>query len=199
MNGRYVAIEGIDGAGKTTVAEAVVDSLRQDGIPVELVREPGGTEIGEAIRQIVLHSEDDLSPWSEALLFAAARAQLAYELVGPLLAEGTWVITDRSVFSSLAYQGAGRGLGVETVRQVNAAGLGDVWPDLVILLDLEAGEGLERQDDPDRIGGEGIELQRQVAEAYSRLAEEPSFAIVDASRDFETVVQDCLAVIRERW
>ncbi len=199
MKGRYIAIEGIDGAGKTTVADAVVESLRQDGIPVEIVREPGGTEIGEAIRQIVLHSEDDLSPWSEALLFAAARAQLAYEVVAPLLADGTWVITDRSVFSSLAYQGAGRGLGVETVRQVNAAGLGDVWPDLVILLDLEADQGLQRQAHPDRIGGEGIELQRRVAEAYSRLAEEPTFAIVDAGRSFEAVVQDCLVVIRERW
>ncbi len=199
MSGRYIAFEGIDGAGKTTVAEAVAERLVEDGHRVEMVREPGGTEIGEAIRQIVLHSEDDLAPWTEALLFAAARAQLAYEVVAPLLAEGVWVVTDRSVFSSLAYQGAGRGLGVETVRQVNAAGLGDVWPDLVVLLDLEAAEGLRRQADPDRIGGEGIELQQRVASAYSDLAEEPSFVRVDAGQGFAAVVQDCLAVIRQRW
>lgn len=199
MSGRYIAFEGIDGAGKTTVAEAVAERLVEDGHRVEMVREPGGTEIGEAIRQIVLHSEDDLAPWTEALLFAAARAQLAYEVVSPLLAEGVWVVTDRSVFSSLAYQGAGRGLGVETVRRVNAAGLGDAWPDLVVLLDLEAAEGLRRQADPDRIGGEGIELQQRVASAYSELAEEPSFVRVDAGQSFAAVVRDCLAVIRERW
>ena len=199
MTGRYIAIEGIDGAGKTTVAEAVVESLRNDGHRVELVREPGGTRIGEAIRQIVLHSDDDLSPWSEALLFAAARAQLAQEVVAPLLAEGVWVVTDRSVFSSLAYQGAGRGLGVETVREVNAPGLGDAWPDLVILLALDAAEGLSRQGDPDRIGGAGVELQQRVADAYSGLSTEPSFATVDARGSFEAVVQDCLEVIRERW
>ncbi len=199
MSGRYIAFEGIDGAGKTTVAEAVAERLVEDGHRVEIVREPGGTDIGEAIRQIVLHSEDDLAPWTEALLFAAARAQLAYEVVSPLLAEGVWVVTDRSVFSSLAYQGAGRGLGVETVRQVNAPGLGDVWPDLVVLLDLEAAEGLRRQADPDRIGGEGIELQQRVASAYSDLAQEPSFVRVDAGQGFAAVVRDCLAVIRQRW
>ncbi len=199
MSGRYIAFEGIDGAGKTTVAEAVAERLVEDGHRVEIVREPGGTDSGDAIRQIVLPSEDDLAPWTEALLFAAARAQLAYEVVSPLLAEGVWVVTDRSVFSSLAYQGAGRGLGVETVRQVNAAGLGDVWPDLVVLLDLEAAEGLRRQADPDRIGGEGIELQQRVASAYSDLAEEPSFVRVDAGQGFAAVVRDCLAVIRQRW
>ena len=199
MTGRYIAVEGIDGAGKTTVAEAVVEGLRQQDHRVEMVREPGGTRIGEAIRQIVLHSEEDLAPWTEALLFAAARAQLAQEVVAPLLAEGVWVVTDRSVFSSLAYQGAGRGLGVDTVRQVNAAGLGGVWPDLVILLALDPIEGLRRQDAPDRIGGAGLELQQRVAESYRELAREPTFATVDAAGPFDAVVQDCLGVIRERW
>ena len=199
MTGRYIAVEGIDGAGKTTVARAVVEGLRQSDHRVEMVREPGGTRIGEAIRQIVLHSEEDLAPWTEALLFAAARAQLAQEVVAPLLAEGVWVVTDRSVFSSLAYQGAGRRLGVDTVRQVNAAGLGEVWPDLVILLALDPIEGLRRQDAPDRIGGAGLELQQRVAEAYRELAREPTFATVDAAGPFDAVVQDCLRVIRERW
>lgn len=199
MTSHYIAIEGIDGAGKSTVAEAVVDGLRQIGRRVEMVREPGGTEIGEAIRQIVLHSEEDLAPWTEALLFAAARAQLAHEVVAPLLQEGIWVVTDRSVYSSLAYQGGGRGLGVELVRQVNSAGLGEVWPDLVILLALDAVDGLQRQDDPDRIGGAGLDLQQRVADTYSALAEGHEFATVDARKDIAAVVQDCLAVIKERW
>lgn len=196
---RYIAFEGVDGAGKTTVAEAVAGSLREIGHQVEMVREPGGTRVGEAIRQIVLHSEDELSPWTEALLFAAARAQLANEVIAPLIGQGVWVVTDRSVFSSLAYQGAGRGLGIEAIRRVNAAGLGDIWPDLVILLDLDAAEGLRRQDDPDRIGGAGIELQQRVAEAYANLSQEPTFVLVDAGQDFLAVVQDCMKVIRERW
>lgn len=199
MIGRYIAIEGIDGAGKSTVAEAVVAGLRDQGHRVEMVREPGGTRVGEAIREVVLHSEEDLSPWTEALLFAAARAQLANEVVAPLLGDGVWVVTDRSVFSSLAYQGAGRGLGVDLVRQVNAPGLGEVWPDLVILLALDPAEGLKRQDDPDRIGGAGLDLQQRVAAAYSELAKEPTFATVDALESFDAVVQDCFRIIRERW
>ena len=112
MTGRYIAFEGIDGAGKSTVAQAVADRLRSDDRTVVTVREPGATAVGEAIREILLHSHDDLVPWSEALLFAAARAQLAAQTVGPLLEAGAWVLSDRSVYSSLAYQGGARGLGV---------------------------------------------------------------------------------------
>ena len=169
MSGRYIAFEGIDGAGKSTVAEAVAEELRTGDRTVVTVREPGGTPVGEAIREILLHSHDDLVPWSEALLFAASRAQLAAQTVGPLLESGAWVLTDRSVYSSLAYQGGGRGLGVDIVRTVNAAGLGEVWPDLVIVLALDPSVGLAREDETDRIGREGLELQERVASAYRDL------------------------------
>lgn len=198
MSGLYIAFEGIDGAGKSTVADAAAEVLRSDGHQIVNVREPGGTEVGEAIRQILLHSHDELDPWTEALLFAASRAQLSQEIVAPLLAQGTWVISDRSVYSSLAYQGAGRGLGVDLVRKVNAAGLQGVWPDLVVLLELDPAEGLRRQEVPDRIGGEGLDLQQRVAAAYDVLAEQDGFLRVDGSRDLKSVVRDSVEAIRER-
>jgi dTMP kinase len=199
MNGRYIGFEGIDGAGKSTVAEAVAAELRADVRNVVTVREPGGTPVGEAIREILLHSHEDLVPWSEALLFAASRAQLAAQTVAPLLEAGTWVLSDRTVYSSLAYQGAGRGLGIELVRTVNAAGLDNVWPDLVIVLELDPTTGLGRQEEPDRIGGEGIELQDRVAAAYRQIAEtDARLVFVDGSRSVAEVVRDSVAVIRER-
>lgn len=200
MTGRYIAFEGIDGAGKSTVAEAVAERLRTHGRTVATVREPGGTAVGEAIREILLHSHDDLVPWSEALLFAAGRAQLAAQTIEPLLAEGTWVVTDRSVYSSLAYQGGARRLGVDIVRTVNAAGLGKVWPDLVVVLEVDPVEGLARQEVPDRIGGEGLELQERVAETYRRLVSTDDRVVaVDGSAPLDDVVAASLAVIREHF
>ncbi len=200
MNGRYIAFEGIDGAGKSTVVEAVAAELRTDGRTVVTVREPGGTPVGEAIRDILLHSHDDLVPWAEAMLFAAARAQLAAQEVAPRLESGTWVLSDRSVYSSLAYQGVGRALGVEPVRSVNAAGLGAVWPDLVVVLELDPTAGLARQETPDRIGGEGVELQQRVAAAYRDLAAlDPAVVLIDGSRTITEVVGDSVGLIRERF
>jgi dTMP kinase len=199
MSGRYIAFEGIDGAGKSTVAEAVADELRSEDRNVVTVREPGGTPVGEAIREILLHSHDDLVPWSEALLFAASRAQLAAQTVAPLLEAGAWVLSDRTVYSSLAYQGGGRGLGIDIVRTVNAAGLDGVWPDVVIVLELDPTTGLERQEEPDRIGGEGIELQERVAAAYRQIAEtDPRLVFVNGSGTVDDVVRDSVAAIRER-
>jgi dTMP kinase len=199
MSGRYVAFEGIDGAGKSTIAEAVAEELRADGLNVVTVREPGGTPVGEAVRDILLHSHEDLVPWAEALLFAASRAQLAAQTVGPLLEAGAWVLTDRSVYSSLAYQGGGRGLGLDIVRSVNAAGLGGVWPDLVVVLELDARTGLAREEETDRIGREGLELQERVAAAYREIAADDSnLVFVDGSRTIPEVVRDSVAVIRER-
>ena len=200
MSGRYIAFEGIDGAGKSTVAEAVAEELRSAGLTVETVREPGGTPVGESIRQILLHSHDHLEPWTEALLFAASRAQLAAQNIAPLLESGTWVLSDRSVYSSLAYQGGGRELGVDTVRSVNAAGLAGVWPDLVVVLELDPTTGLARQQDPDRIGGEGVDLQERVARAYREIIDsDPVVAAVDGSRGVEEVVRASVGLIRERF
>ncbi len=198
--GRYVALEGIEGAGKSTVARLLAGHLEASGRPVVQVREPGGTHLGEGIRSLLLDGDDALAPWAEAMLFAAARAQLAREVVGPALRAGSWVVSDRTVYSSLAYQGAGRGLGIDPVRRVNAAGLAGVWPDLVILLRIDPGEGLARQEVPDRIGGEGMALQAAVSQAFDTLAaEEPQrFAVVDAARPLPAVVEEVKAVVEAR-
>ncbi len=195
---RYIAFEGVDGAGKTTVAGRVADALRRDGFDVIMVREPGGTPIGEAIRQILLEAGESMEPRTEALLFAAARTQLAAEVIEPALARGSFVISDRTVYSSLAYQGGGRNLGVESVREPNVWGLGAVWPELVVWLDVDPETGISREDGTDRISTEGLTLMQAVADAYGALSEsEPErFRRIDAGRELDRVVADCLAVIK---
>lgn len=201
MIGHYIALEGIEGAGKSTIAVRLAAHLEAHGVDVLRVREPGGTVTGERIRHVLLDPGGTVSPWSEALLFAAARAQLAHELVGPALRAGRWVISDRSVYSSLAYQGGARGLGVGAVRAVNEPGLGDVWPEMVILLRLDAATGLARQHDPDRIGGEGIEFQTSVAQAFDDLAaaDPGRFVAVDATEDVATVWANVRTHVEGRW
>ncbi|NND01184.1 MAG: dTMP kinase [Acidimicrobiia bacterium] len=181
--GLYIALEGVEGVGKSTVAAALKELIEEAGHEVMTVREPGGTATGERIRHVLLNTDDKVSPWTEALLFAAARSQLATEVVESALAAGTWVISDRSVYSSLAYQGGGRGLGVAEVRAVNEPGLGGTWPDVVALLRLDVGEGLARQEDPDRIGAAGRDFLEVVAETFEQLAQaEPDrVAVIDAS------------------
>jgi dTMP kinase len=198
---RYLAVEGIDGAGKSSVARAVAASLTDAGHEVLIVREPGGTVTGEAIREILLDRSDPLEGWTEALLFAAARAQLAARVVAPALAEGRVVVSDRCVYSSLAYQGAGRGLGVAAVRAVNESGLQGVWPEKVVLLRVAADTGLARERRADRISREGIELQERVAEAYDHLAaaEPDRFIVVDASRPFAEVVAAAVSAVEALW
>lgn len=197
MTGSYVAFEGIEGAGKSTVSGRIADRLAASGTPVLRVREPGGTRTGEEIRRILLAPEGTLEAWAEALLFAAARAQLAAEVVGPALAGGAWVVSDRSVYSSLAYQGGGRRLGIDAVRAVNRPGLGEVWPDLVVLLRVDAATGMRRQDVEDRIGAEGTAFLAATAAAFDRLAaEDPQrFVVVDAARPLDEVVEDVWAAV----
>ena len=197
----YVAFEGIEGAGKSTVAERVGERLEADGHEVVRVREPGGTAVGERIRAILLGHDLLPDPWTEALLFAAARSQLATEVVGPALDSGAWVLSDRSVYSSLAYQGAGRGLGIDAVRSVNEPGLQGVWPSLVILLAIDAADGLLRQDVGDRIGDEGVEFQRTVADGFTTAAasEPDRFVIIDAGNPLDDVVDAAYREIRSRW
>jgi len=198
---RYAAIEGVDGAGKSTVAARVATAFEERGAEVVRVREPGGTAAGEAIRAILLGSESDLSDWTEALLFAAARAQLAAAIVGPALGAGKTVISDRSVYSSLAYQGAGRGLPIDDVRSVNRQGLGEVWPDTVVLLRLDPEQGLQREDEADRISLAGADLHRRVGLAYDTLAaaEPDRFVVIDASLPIDVVAAHAVAALEERW
>lgn len=192
--GRYVSFEGIEGAGKSTIAAMAAQQLREVGMEVVEVREPGGTDAGEQIRSVLLDGDAHLEPWAEALLFAAARAQLAAEVIRPALARGAWVVGDRSVYSSLAYQGGGRRLGIESVEVVNKQGLQGTWPDHVVLLRVDVEIGLLRQDTPDRIGSEGAEFQTVVAEAFDLLAKlEPDrFIVVEAQQPLAQVVVDVM-------
>jgi dTMP kinase len=198
---RYVAFEGVDGAGKSTIARLVGERLSAVGHDVVHVREPGGTRTGEAIRHILLGPDAHPGPWAEALLFAAARSQLAHEIVGPSLLAGRTVLSDRSVYSSLAYQGGARGLGFDTVRRVNEAGLGGVWPDTVVLLQVEPERGLAREDETDRISVEGVALQHRVAAAYAELAaaEPDRFVVADTELGVDAVVDLTMRVLEERW
>lgn len=176
----YVAVEGVEGAGKSTVIGRLGDAYEALGREVVTVREPGGTELGEGIRQLLLHGPP-MTAWAEAQLFAAQRSQLAADVIRPAIARGAVVLGDRSVYSSLAYQGHARGLGVDAVRSVNEAGLGGTWPDRVVLLRIEPGAGLDRQEVADRIGSEGMGFQAAVAAGFDLLAaaEPDRFVVVE--------------------
>jgi len=199
MTGMYIALEGGDGAGKTTVAARVVELLKQKGDTVVAVREPGGTALGEEVRRLLLHSSD-MTAWAETLLFAAQRSQLAAEVIGPALARGEVVIADRSYYSSLAYQGGGRALDPKLVRIINEAALDGVVPDLVVVLTIDPSAALARQADPDRIGRQGTEFQQAVAMAYRELAvsEPDRVVLVEIGEEPDDVARAIFAMIEER-
>jgi dTMP kinase len=197
--GRLITVEGIDGAGKTTVVGALADALRKRDVVV--LREPGGVELSERIRALVKDPELDVSPRAEALLYAAARAQLVAERLEPLLADGRWVLLDRFVDSSLAYQGAGRGLGVEEIRTLNLFATGGLTPDRTLLLRIDARAGLARAggrgEGADRLEREELAFFEATAAAYDALAagEPERFAVIDAGQEPDAVVRDCLAAL----
>lgn len=196
VGARYIAFEGIEGAGKSTIAGRIAEYLTASGEKVIVVREPGGTEAGEKIRDVLLTMDHDVDPRTEATLFAASRAQLIAETVSPALAEGSWVLSDRTAYSSLAYQAGGRGLSAGEIFELNDIALGGVWPDVVVLLRIEPGAGLARQKDGDRIGNEAPDFHVRVAQAFDDLAaaEPEKFIVVDASLGVDDVVS---AVVRE--
>lgn len=166
----FVTFEGIDGCGKSTQVQLLREELERGGREVVAVREPGGTELGEGIRQLVLHGVD-MAPWAEAALYAAARAELVAEVIVPALERGADVLCDRYLDSSLAYQGAARGLGLDRVLELNLNAVGGLLPDRTFLLALDAGEAARRASSkPDRIEREGLEFMRRVDEAYRELA-----------------------------
>jgi dTMP kinase len=169
VSGFYLAIEGGEGAGKTTVGTLLSRTLTERGEHVVNVREPGSTDLGQEVRRLLLHWQD-MTPWAEAMLYAAQRAQVVAEMVAPALARGSFVISDRSLYSSLAYQGSARGLGIGPVRIVNELAVGGLLPDLVVVLILDTRTGLSRQGDPDRIGGESHDFHQQVLDGYRALA-----------------------------
>ena len=200
--GRLITIEGVDGAGKTTLATALVDALRARGVErVEGLREPGGVALAERIRTLVVDTAVRCGPRAEALLYAAARAQLVEERLDPLLDSGAWVVLDRFVDSSLAYQGAGRGLGMDEVAALNAFATGGLEPDRTLLLRIQATEGRARQasrgDEPDRLEREDAAFFTAVAAGYDALAaaHPRRVRVVDASGSQATVLATALEAL----
>ncbi len=201
--GLLITIEGIDGAGKTTLARSLAEQLAARGVNVELLREPGGVEVSERIRALVKDPALAVGARCEALLYAAARAQLVEQRIEPLLAGGALVLLDRFVDSSLAYQGAGRSLGVQDVRAINAFATGGLEADRTLLLRVEPDVGRARQGEragePDRLELEGDALQAQVAAAYDELAAAQPARIraIDASQPPAQVLHEALAAVED--
>jgi dTMP kinase len=201
--GRLITIEGIDGAGKTTLTVALRDALKRRSIDVHLLREPGGVRAAERIRELVKDPAAQIGARAEALLYAAARAQLVEEALTPLLGEGGLVLLDRFVDSSLAYQGAGRGLGIDAVRAINMFATGGLTPDRTLLLRIDptVGRARSRGRDatPDRLEREADSFFTRIADAYDRLAaaEPGRVATIDASRDPDAVLAEALAAISD--
>jgi dTMP kinase len=196
--GRLITIEGIDGAGKTTLAVGLEAELRRRGIDVRLLREPGGVALSERVREVVKDPVLRIGARAEALLYAAARAQLVKEAVEPLLASGAWVLLDRFVDSSLAYQGAGRELGVEQVRAINRFATGGLEPDrtIVLVVDPEMGRSrLRARAEPlDRLEAEQDEFFARIGAAYLELAasEPDRIRTIDGSASPQEVLRAAL-------
>jgi dTMP kinase len=191
-----ITIEGIDGAGKTTLAAALAERLG-----ATLLREPGGVELSERIRALVKDPALHVVPRAEALLYAAARAQLVAERLRPLLEEGRTVVLDRFIDSSLAYQGAARGLGVQEVLAINQFGTGGLTPDVTLYLRIDPATGRARQDErgeeADRLENEGDGFFAAIAAAYDDLAraEPHRFRVIDASQPPDRVLDESLSAL----
>jgi dTMP kinase len=203
MRGRLITIEGLDGAGKTTLAAGLADVLAARGVPLRSLREPGGVEISERLRELVKDPALTVGARAEALVYAAARAQLVEEQLEPALAAGEWVLLDRFVDSSLAYQGGGRGLGVDQIAELNRFGTGGLTPDRTLYLRLDPQAGRARQagrgEAADRLEREDDTFFAATALAYEQLAalEPGRVREIDADQSPEAVLADAIGEISD--
>lgn len=202
--GRFITVEGVEGAGKTTAIEAMGERLAAMGVPVVFTREPGGTPLGESVRQILLDDNggDPMTPETELLLMFASRAQHIAEVIEPALSRGDWVVCDRFIDASYAYQGGGRGIDPEWIADLEARVVGRLVPDLTLLLDVTVQQGRQRavqRSDPDRFEREADAFFERVRAAYAqRQQEAPTrFRAIDAGRGPEQVAADVTACLDE--
>jgi len=208
MKGLFITFEGPDGSGKTTQIRMLKDYLENKGFEVILTREPGGTELGEDIRKILLDvKHKDMDAKAEMLLYAAARAQHVSKLIKPALLQGKIVLCDRFVDSSYAYQGVGRGLGIKLVEQVNEIALSGTYPDLTIFLDIEPEIGLARSASskkiPDRLESEKLGFHKKVREGFLKICEQNKNRVketdagISIEQVFQTVSEHVNSLIRQ--
>ena len=202
--GRFIVIDGVNGAGKTTLGERLRGDLTERGLTCITTREPGATQLGRNIREIVLTADYSVSSVSELLLFAADRAQHVAQVIEPALNEDTVVISDRYTYSSLAFQGYGRGMNLETIRTLNEIATGGLAPDLVILLDLDPLVGLQRADarndtSSDNFEKEALDFHTRLREGFLEIARESNepFLIIDAAQSAELVFAEARAVVQQ--
>lgn len=206
VNGTLISFEGPEGAGKSSILEAILPLLEEKGIPYITTREPGGVDIAEQIRQVILDPDHtSMDAKTELLLYIASRRQHLVERVLPALAAGKVVLMDRFIDSSVAYQGYGRGLSVEDIEWLNQFATDGLKPDLTLYFDLDVEEGLARiarnqEREVNRLDLEGLELHYKVRKGYLALAEKEPERIVkiDASQSFETVLADVLTILEKR-
>ncbi len=203
MAGTLITIEGLDGTGKSTLAAGLAEALAGRGVEAEVMREPGGVQLAERLREIVKDPALDVDPRAEALIYAAARAQLVAERLGPLLAQGRWVILDRFVDSSLAYQGAGRGLGIENVAAINELATDGIRPDRTLYLwldpQLRAGRLDGRGEGADRLEASGEAFFAAVDGGYRELAaaEPARIRTLDAALAPDELVGQAIAAVED--
>jgi dTMP kinase len=206
-NGKLISFEGSEGSGKTTQIALLAAHLQKEGREVISTREPGGTEIGEQIRNIIVHNSkgDEMCAETELLLFTAARAQLVREVIAPALARGVVVLSDRYLDSSTVYQGIGRNLAADPVAQINRFAIGNVMPDITIVLDVPTELGLARirqraTDLPDRMERENIEFYNKVRDGYLVLAKSMSdrFVVIDGTQNQDAIAKKIWTAVKER-
>ena len=201
-SGKFITVEGIDGCGKTTQAEFIVDGLVDAGLSAKLVREPGGDPISESIRKLLLHAEESMSDRAEALLMIASRAQLADKVILPQIINGSWVVADRYADSTLAYQGGGRGLSVQSLDSINQFGTYTLKPDLTFFIDISIDVANSRMRvERDRIEKEGNEFQQRVREQYLKLHEsDPNrFILINGEQSVDNVRKEIWTHIKENF
>lgn len=204
MRGLFVTLEGPDGSGKTTLSRGLEEKLREGDLPYILTREPGGTDISEKIRGIILDTENEgMDACCEALLYAAARAQHTREKILPSLEEGRLVISDRYVLSSLAYQGCGREVGIQEVAEINNFATGGLKPDLVLFLDVDPITVLERKalsTAQDRLEKESENFHLRVYEGYQQaLQYADKVKVIDARQSPSQVIEEAWYTIKKAW
>ena len=201
-NAKFITFEGIDGSGKSTQARLLLEHMNTSGVETILVREPGGTNISESIREILLHSSSSqMGDRTESLLMTASRAQLTQEVIIPNIDQGKFVIADRYSDSTLAYQGGGRNLDIEWLIELNNYATFTLLPDITFFVDIRPEEALRRQDsDKDRIEGEGIEFQTRVRKTYQILAERfnDRYVIIDGYAEKGDIHQKVLNEMKRR-